>query len=217
MTDTAMADETLTNSEIIELYKEVGLCERHFNELESKYRFQAGAWALSSVAAVGFVALTPSNLGSGVDRDVICAIIAFLGAVGITLIWNLDVRVYHQLLDCHFIEGLNLEIKYRWLPRARRIVLAKYANGGSEYTKIKILQHLRYFYCGIVLFLIFISILFLLKWRISDINSLKGPWGAVILILFFASIAWPWLIYKGTKSIPISEWVEKQKKLNDDD
>ena len=206
----------LSHNDVIELYKEICENERHFNELESKYRFQAGAWALSAIAAIGFVALTPSNIGNGIDRGLICSVIAILGAVGITLIWNLDVRVYHQLLDSNFIEGLDLEIAHRWLPRARRRVLGKYSGNGPEHTKIRVLQHLKYFYCGLVLFMLAIAAVFLFLWAGMRRQGLNDAIGFTLILLSIVSLGWPILIYIGTKSIPINDWVQKQKVQDDD-
>ena len=207
---------SLSPAEVIELYREIGETERHFNDLESKYRFQAGAWALSAIAAIGFVALTPADLAGGLDRGLISAVIAILGAIGVTLIWNLDVRVYHQLLDSNFIDGLDLELAHKWLPRSRRRVLGKYSGNGNDRTKIKVLQHLKYFYCGLVCFMIAIAVSFTFLWGISRKQGLSDAWGFTVIALSMLSLGWPTLIYFGTKSIPINEWVQKQIARDDD-
>ncbi len=59
------------------------------------------------------------------------ASIGFAGAVGITQLWNLDLRVYHQLLEANFVEGLKLEAEHPWLPQIRTQMLAAQERRGS--------------------------------------------------------------------------------------
>ncbi|HUP21271.1 MAG TPA: hypothetical protein VM778_15140, partial [Gemmatimonadota bacterium] len=45
--------------------------------------------------------------------------IAIAGAIGITLLWVVDVLVYHELLIAAYIVGKRLERLYPWLPPIR--------------------------------------------------------------------------------------------------
>lgn len=102
---------------IWKLVQEIGEHERHFNEVQHQYRALASGWVLAMFAGVQFV-LTKWGL-LPVSSEVLLASLGLGGAVGITQLWNLDIRVYHQLLEAHFVEGLRLEEENPWLPQVR--------------------------------------------------------------------------------------------------
>ena len=83
------------------MVEEIGLQERHFNELESRYRTMAAGWILGLFSAIGFV--ISETLHVGIDRYLL---------------------VYHQLLDACVVEGLILEDRHRWLPPLRHNMMA---------------------------------------------------------------------------------------------
>jgi hypothetical protein len=100
------------------VFCEIGQLERHFNELESRYRALASTWLLATFAGAGFV-LSQQLLNLPFDRLVLVAVLALAGATGITLLCTLDLMVYHQLLEAAYLEGLKMENTYQWLPRVR--------------------------------------------------------------------------------------------------
>lgn len=91
--------------------------ERHFNDLQTSYRNMASGWLLATFAAIGFV--ISQNIRVAVDPEFLIAVIAIAGWMGITLLWILDLLVYHRLLDSCFVEGLILEERYPWVPPFR--------------------------------------------------------------------------------------------------
>jgi hypothetical protein len=101
------------------IFTEIGVLERHFNELESRYRSLASSWLLATFVGIGFVVAQPT-IELPIERLLVVTIIAVAGTIGITLLWNADLMVYHKLLDAAFIEGLNIEHTYTWLPQIRR-------------------------------------------------------------------------------------------------
>src|SRR5258708_7592134 len=100
------------------MMQEFGLTERHFNEMESRYRALASTWLLATFAGIGYVA-AHGHLGVKLNLWIVIAIIGLAGALGIGLLWNLDLLVYHQLLDVSFEEARKLEEIYKWLPPTR--------------------------------------------------------------------------------------------------
>lgn len=99
------------------MYQEIGVIERHFNELESGYRTMASTWLLAAFGAIGFILTV--NSGTLAWKDLIIGGIGFSASVGLYLLWTLDLLVYHRLLDSAFIEGKRLEARHRWLPQVR--------------------------------------------------------------------------------------------------
>ncbi|HEV2124323.1 MAG TPA: hypothetical protein VGW38_16335, partial [Chloroflexota bacterium] len=97
---------------------ELAAAERHFNTLESSYRMLASTWLLATFGGAGFV-LTADRLQLPFDKLWLVVAIGLAGCSGITLLWNLDLMVYHQLLHANFREGERLEGAYDWVPKVR--------------------------------------------------------------------------------------------------
>ncbi len=91
--------------------------EKHFNELQSRYRTLASTWLLAAFAGIGFVFST--SLTTPVSTEVVAAAMALAGATGIMLLWVLDVVVYHDLLIAGYVAGQHLENLFQWLPPVR--------------------------------------------------------------------------------------------------
>ena len=81
---------------------------------------------------IGF-ALSAEHLG--IPPGLTVWVLGLAGAVGITQLWNLDIRVYHQLLDSCFVQGLKLEREHPWLPQVRSGMLSTQSRGTSVNVK----------------------------------------------------------------------------------
>lgn len=89
---------------------EAGQFERHFNQLQATYRALASTWLLAAFTGVGFTILNAKSIQSiPVDWLLMAAGVALAGAIGIGLIWNLDLLVYHRLLDVIFHTARTIE------------------------------------------------------------------------------------------------------------
>jgi hypothetical protein len=102
---------------------ECGEEERHFNQLQSIYRGLASTWLLASGSAVGYL-LKADNVTDAAKANPtphwgIAIIVCIAAALGIGLIWILDLHVYHRLLVAVFNEGKKLEDDFRFLPKFR--------------------------------------------------------------------------------------------------
>jgi len=105
--------------------RECGEEERHFNQLQSVYRGIASTWLLATFAAVGYLLFDKEGRPAhpGVAGEV-----CLLGALGIVLLWLLDLKVYYCLLQAAFLEGLALEQYCPWLPRVRSGMVTQTGN-----------------------------------------------------------------------------------------
>ena len=105
---------------------EIGLQERAFNTLQANYRALASTWLLATFGGVGFMwSLRPDpKLPLPIPVDVVILFIGVAGAVGITLIWLLDLIVYHQLLEVVFWTGLAVELEHPEIPPMRVLMRA---------------------------------------------------------------------------------------------
>jgi hypothetical protein len=96
--------------EVWKIVQECGEEERHFNTLQSVYRGVASSWLLATFGAVGVLLSAHPWMAGG---------ICWLGALGICLLWMLDLHIYHRFLEAAFQQGLDLEEKFHWLPQFR--------------------------------------------------------------------------------------------------
>ncbi|MGE5094739.1 MAG: hypothetical protein ACM3SO_06345 [Betaproteobacteria bacterium] len=87
---------------------------RHFNNIESTYRTFASTWLLAAFAGMGFVG---KEVEDPQEMLALVALIAGSAAIGICLLWLMDLLVYHRLLGAAFSKQLALEQRYAWLPR----------------------------------------------------------------------------------------------------
>jgi len=108
-----------------DIYKNLTEQCEHFNSIESTYRTLASTWLLAAFAGIGFVLKDiRSEHGS-----LFIAAIASAAAVGIFLLWLLDLMVYHRLLGAAFAEQLALENRHVWLPQVAHGMMG--AHGGA--------------------------------------------------------------------------------------
>ena len=179
-----MAEPEKVIDNIWEVYTEIGASERHFNHLEHQYRLLASTWLLATFVAMGYLLI---NMEVSKDdwltphRDLVIGGIALLGAIGIRLIWILDVRVYHQLLDACFVEGMRLEHEHDWLPSVR-LNMYSTQRGGT------VTPNIASFYVGCTTVLLLIMGFFLAVWLYQLVQH-PASWGISLVVLGFI---WVW-------------------------
>ena len=89
--------------QVFSILQEIGAEERHFNELNVKYKTMASTWLLSVFAGIGYILI--NNIE---PKYLFISVVGFAGSAGILLLWLIDLRVYQQLLSANFVEGLEL-------------------------------------------------------------------------------------------------------------
>src|SRR5215831_10526015 len=102
---------------IWKIYCELGVIERHFNNVQSTYRALASTWLLAALGGIGFV--ISKELTLRIPSELIIGAIGIAAGIGVYLLWVLDLLVYQRLLDAAYIEGRNLETNHQWLPQVR--------------------------------------------------------------------------------------------------
>jgi hypothetical protein len=121
--------DDLTKDHIISIMDHIGDEERHFNELEKGYRLLASQWLLGSFGAMGYMLQLEKNIL--VDKLAFISIIAFVSCIGIFLLWLIDIKVYHKLLNSCFMQGVKLEEDHDWLPKIRTTMLLGQSRTGD--------------------------------------------------------------------------------------
>ena len=113
------------------LYTKLSQFEQHFDTLSTKYKNIALTWLIATFAGIGFI-LSSEVSRLPFDHMIAVAIISFLGFLGNSLIWNLDVNVYNPFWCAVFIEEVRMEKKFKFLLNSRNIDLSI----GSDEEKI---------------------------------------------------------------------------------
>jgi hypothetical protein len=108
-----------------DVYKSLTAQCEHFNSIESTYRTLASTWLLAAFAGIGFIM---KDIQSE-DVPLFIAAVASAAAIGIFLLWLLDLMVYHRLLGAAFAEQLALEKRHAWLPQVAHGMMG--AHGGA--------------------------------------------------------------------------------------
>lgn len=116
--------DTVEEKEFQRVWKLYSQCfkdKNHFNQIQSEYRKLASTWLLAAFGAIGYIMtidITRARavVGAWFDPLLAISLVGLLAAIGIAMLWNLDLQVYHRLLQSSFCVGLDLEKRYPWLP-----------------------------------------------------------------------------------------------------
>ncbi|WP_188793773.1 hypothetical protein [Dyella nitratireducens] len=92
----------------IALLQEIGLNERHFNSLQSEYRKLASGWMLAALGALGWIHAHPTPS----ENAKIAFTLAIGSAIGVFVLWVLDQKIYHRLLEGSFKSAMAIEEQF---------------------------------------------------------------------------------------------------------
>lgn len=159
---------TTPDDQIWNIYKSLMEQCQHFNSLESTYRALASTWLLAAFAAIGFV-LKDIQHGNWV---LYIAAIAGAAAVGIFLLWLMDLMVYHRLLGAAFAEQIALEREHEWLPKVAHGMMS--AHGGAG-----VIPKIVWFYIAPYILLVGIA-------SVATIRGATPTWSIPIQVLCIA-------------------------------
>ncbi len=142
-----MTDRTDPESPDLVLKIHQGLTQQceHFNKIEAGYRTLASTWLLAAFAGMGVVLKDFEP-----NAPILIAAVAGASAIGILLLWMLDLMVYHRLLDAAFSEQQELEARHAWLPQVAHRMRALQGGVGA-------VPRIVWFYMAIYTFLMAIA------------------------------------------------------------
>lgn len=163
-----------------DILKEIGVNERHFNNLEIEYRKLASVWLLASFGGIGF--LLKENLKMVIPLEVAMIGIGMAGSIGNILIWIVDLLVYHRLLDACFDERKRFEELHPEMPQTRQHMM-NYQKGGHVTTS------LRWFYVLLVAAPVVFSAPFFIIWCFCGHGILLGILATSIIMLYIITMS----------------------------
>ena len=173
----------------IEIYKELGTYERHFNQMQNVCRSLASTWLLATFAGIGYIFERTSTPYGGIGVRHAASLIALAGGTGIFLLWIIDVMVYHKLLLAVLNEAQALEAKTA-LPKLR-LAMAKEALSNFLGLTLSARAKISLFYGFPALFLWIVALICL----VNAVSAEKSPaidvaigMGLVLLAIFVGII-----------------------------
>ena|SRR5262249_60041793 len=170
---------------IFKAYCELGQIERSHSNIQSSYRTLASTWMLAAFAGIGVVISTKGEFAFPIPRELLLVVIALAGAVGLALLWVLDLLFYQRLLDAAYIEAKDLEDRHPWLPQPRNTMRVLLGGKG--------LRIVLWFYIALIEVMIFIGGVgwIWLFWPLRTGRFLElrtGPLTVLCVIAFLASL-----------------------------
>jgi hypothetical protein len=170
--------------------------EKHFNGLQAAYRTLASTWLLAAFGGIAFALST--DLKVPLPREALVSGLAVAGALGIALLWVLDVLVYHDLLIVGHTVGKHLEQSLSWLPPLRTRFGEK-----KQHPPVRVLVAI--FYIAGVDVLCLAAVVILLSWGSANTIWIVVPIVAGVLLsgVIFAvtrsALKWltttpPWIV-----------------------
>jgi len=104
----------------IEIYKELGEYERHFNQIQGIHRGLASTWLLAFLGGIAFLHSADFTNKFPVSLEIATALVSLGGSMSIALLGLLDVFVYHRLLLAVLVTSEDMEnAEGSGLPRLR--------------------------------------------------------------------------------------------------
>lgn len=113
------------NKDLLKKYERLLLHENQFNAQIAEIRKIASAWLLADMGAMAYIIKgAQSGVLNSLDRTLIL-VVGLLGAVGLTVLWIMDRKVYGKLLDGTIFLALKMEQTHvQELPQIRSTILA---------------------------------------------------------------------------------------------
>jgi hypothetical protein len=118
-----------------EIIKVITTSEHHFNNLCFKIRTLASTWLLATFAGVGF--LLTKQIGEQLEIDHLLVLLCWGGAIGIMVLWILDLLIYQKLLHAWFNAREEIEDRNAGFPQIWKTIKATQP-GGRASNRIKL-------------------------------------------------------------------------------
>ena len=170
----------------IEIYKELGAYERHFNQIQNVFKGLASTWFFGGFAAIGFLYSSKLVESFPAKLDLASSLVTLTVATGIVLFWMMDVMVYHKLLRAVVKKSELLEESELVFPDLRKTM--------ADYTAtLNVRRAISIFYVTPSIIMSIASFIFIKNsWNQNDcsLNFLLSCWLGIltignILILIF--------------------------------
>lgn len=150
--------------------------EHHFNNLCFKIRTLASSWLLATMGGVGFLLSRAITLD--LHNTQLIVLLCWVGAIGILVLWVLDMLIYQKMLHVWFDSRKEIEERNADFPKIRHNI-KKSQPGGRASNLIKL------FYLALVALplalALYISVFLQMHmlWAVSSISMLVASLASI--------------------------------------
>jgi len=164
---------------------------------------------LAAFAGIGVVISTKGEFAFPIPRELLVVVIALAAAIGLGLLWVLDLLFYQRLLDAAYIEAKDLEDRDPWLPQPRNTMRVHLCGKG--------LQIVLSYYIALTEVMVFIGGAgwIWLFWPLKTGKFLElrtGPLAVLCVIAFLASLGLMiWILIFMRKKTSTTQAIEDER------
>ncbi len=165
------------------IYEECSGAQRYFNGIQAEYRKLTSTWLIAYLFSLGFIVAyfdegkVTALFGANWSPVLITIFLSFAVSAGVALIWMLDLRVYHRLLQANFLIGLKMEKEHTWLPPKHHAMMLLSGSTGVE-------KRIVWFYVASFLFPFFIGTLATSTFALSITSKILAVVVSLSLLVF---------------------------------
>ncbi|MFH0759855.1 MAG: hypothetical protein V2B15_21385 [Bacteroidota bacterium] len=191
-----ISENSVIDKSIIEIYKELGTFERHFNQIQNVFKGLASTWFLAAFAAIGFIYSKSFPCGFPTMYELASSLVSLTVATVIIMFWIMDVLIYHKLLLASLKKSKKIEKKNKDYPKLRKTM--------NRYTKLLNVRTASSIFYITPSFILFVTASFFLIKCWTD----NGIYVNVFLTVWLFALFVGYIIIlvtqnrKGSKSIP---------------
>lgn len=131
------------------MVQEIGTYERHFNQIQSSYRAIASGWVGAAFGGIGYLLTHAEESFLPIPMPALIGGICLVVCIGVMLIWILDLKIYHRLLQACFAAGRALEAGRPYLSDIRRRM---------DENRVSVSRGLNWFYYGALTIMVIIGV-----------------------------------------------------------
>lgn len=102
------------NALMFALHAHLKQFELHLDSITNKYKTLSLFWLLATYVAIGFLfSVESKNLQ--INPLLTVGATCLFGIIGVSTLWYIDIHTIHKFIGAFFIEGINMERKYKFL------------------------------------------------------------------------------------------------------
>ena len=181
-----------------ENYWKLSEMEERFNSSSGSIRALASAWILASLGAIGWLFNSYEFDSWPMPLGLIVVMVSSLSTIGITILWVMDLLVFHRLLQSVFLVGLKMENDDSELPPIRSMMMKTQEGSGTSKWEFLFYLSPMIFFVSLSIFLIAFGEdkLFLANEELFELQGRLASWVFLVIQLIFLS----W-VFKKNKSM----------------
>jgi len=196
-------DQIKDANRVMKKYDDLVMYEREFDKAERDCQKLASVWLLLTFGAIAYIVRGDVGVNSILRPKLLLCVVAFLGSIGLLVLWVLDQKVYHRLLGSPFMLRLRMEYLYTFIPPTASLMMINSDLRGMSFYR-------KFYYLVPIIILSGINLTFCI-WHLMSIQFSNYLIESMLLtVICFLNLIIPlWLFLMARKMEPFEEIAEK--------